>query len=459
MGYKKLLIGPVLALAVIFCLPAQYPGGAAPADEPLECLLPEDVLMETLLPAAQEDKLLVPEIPDTPVFAPFVSQLEGELRNNLVRLSWKDARDIRGPVYVYRSDTPFAALVSLPNPAEIPYGVCSYLEEVETPGLVYYLVAASDEYGRKYILPIQNINTVSIAVAQENVPGFTERFNQGARQATSSPNAPLPSIDTMNARTEEDRVIISFSGADREKNLLLYRSLSPITKLEDLLSALIIRQKASSPIIDYPLQGINYYYALVYEEDLAAGLFSIRIGRNATNAVQVGGAARTGSRNMPLPGLNLSAQSGAGTSPAPASMPSTWLPGFFTAGNGPLSDSIAFGIERRNENPSKKDIEVFPDDLGRNIGVSGSEEYQLRSIVQGYFAIKEWGKAAEEFRRFLELPRAANHRARAQFYLGQVYYFLGLPRDALFQFLSVQEQYPQACNSWIQAVLGDFAAK
>ena len=389
---------------------------------------------------AQSTGASIGEIQENEVFAPFVSQLEGEIRNNLIRLSWKDARDIQGPVYVYRSDMPFSAVLVLPPPFEVPYGTGSYLDEAETPGILHYMVIASDQYGRKYILPILNTNTASITVAPENVPGYAERLNQGARLATSAPNAPVPSIQGISVRTEEDRVIISFSGADREKNLLLYRSLSPITRQEDLLSALIIRQKASSPLIDYPLPGIKYYYALVYEEDLAAGLFSVRSGFNITGAVQIAGSERANSRNMPLPGLNLSA-------PLPEG-----FPGFIS--ENPVPQDIIFSMERKSENTGKKETEVFPEDLAR--GGSG-DEYQLRLIVQGYFALKEWTKAAEEFRRFLELPRPKDQRARAQFYLGQVYYFQKKLREALFQFLLAQEQYSEDCNSWIQAVLADFS--
>ncbi|MDR1210971.1 MAG: hypothetical protein LBK40_01935, partial [Spirochaetaceae bacterium] len=43
------------------------------------------------------------------VFAPFVSRLTVEVKNNLVRLTWRDSPDVRGPVYVYRSDRPIEA--------------------------------------------------------------------------------------------------------------------------------------------------------------------------------------------------------------------------------------------------------------------------------------------------------------------------------------------------------------
>ncbi|MCL1929221.1 MAG: hypothetical protein FWG07_10585 [Treponema sp.] len=392
---------------------------------------------------------------ETGVFAPFVSQLEGEIRNNLIRLSWKDTVDIKGSVYIYRSETPFSASFVFPTPAEVPYGTGSYLEEVENPGVLHYLVVASDEYGQKYILPIPNTNTISITVAPENVPGITIRQNQNARIAPAQSNAPLPGIEALGVRINGDMAIITFSGADKEKNLILYRSLNPIRRQEDLLSAIIIRQKVGSPVIDYPLPGLSYYYALLYEEDLAAGIFSLRSGYNVTEAVQLQSAGRTGSREMPLPGLNIPSYTGAGTAASDS------LPGF-TMENFD-SEAAVFSVERRNEKTSKKDIEIFPEDLERNVagftdgaGFESGEEYQLRSIVQGYFSLKEWDKAAQEFRRFLDLPRTITNKAKAQFYLGQIYYFQGKPREALFQFLVAQEQYPNKCNSWIQAVLGDF---
>jgi TolA-binding protein len=142
---------------------------------------------------------------------------------------------------------------------------------------------------------------------------------------------------------------------------------------------------------------------------------------------------------MPLPGLNISTP-----------LVADGFPGIIPE---IINSPPFFFIEKRSENTGKKEIEVFSDDLAKG---GNGDDYQLRLIVQGYFALKEWDKAAEEFRRFLELPRSKDYKARAQFYLGQVNYFRRKPREALFQFLLAQEQYPAECHSWIQAVLGDF---
>ena len=367
-------------------------------------------------------------LPEGEVFAPFVSRLEAELRNNLIRLSWQDSRDVRGPVFVYRSENPLGGPSSLPVPAEVPYGAGSYLDEAEKAGTIYYFVAASDEWGRKYILSIPNTNAVSLTVGPEALPGFGSPSPAAPAAAASSPSR----VGNISARTEEDQVIISFSGAEGGKNLILYRSLGPIRRQEDLLEAVIIRQRVRSPVIDHPLRGITYYYALIYEEDLGAGLAGIRPGQNAT----AGGitlpsrTARTGSREMPLPGVNIS-----GGPVPPASRGET-------AGAGAPA--------RRGPKTPPRPPAFFSEDLRQ--GGTG-EEYQLRTIVQGYFSLGEWEKAGEELRRFLQLPRAEPYRARARFYLGQVYYFQDRGREALFEFLAAQERYPAETNPWIQTVL------
>lgn len=99
-----------------------------------------------------------------PVFAPFVSRLEGKLDNNRVVLSWVDSGDVTGPVYVYRSAAPFieTELLEEMTPVEIPYGTQAYTDETEPGETVFYFVVASDENGLRYDYPIVNNNTVSV---------------------------------------------------------------------------------------------------------------------------------------------------------------------------------------------------------------------------------------------------------------------------------------------------------
>ena len=384
---------------------------------------------------------------ESEIFAPFVSQIEGEIRNNLIRLTWKDSPDIRGPVFIYRSESPFSVLSVFPAPVEIPYGIGSYLDEAEQPGVLYYFVVASDEWGRKYTLYIPSANMVNVTVGSDNVPSFFE-YSDVYRQVPPGrqTGAVASSIDGISARIEDNRVIISFSGADRTKNLILYRSLNPIRRQEDLLSAQIIRQRVNSPVIDHPLPGITYHYALVYEEDISSGLFSIQPGSNATGAVQIHSVV-PGSRELPLPELSTWTLRPYGLVGSSAS--------FLPESIDPGPETVSSSLERRIIKTVMAEPAVFSEDLEMD-GVRG-EENQLRTIVQSYFSLKEWDNAEEEFRRFLGLPRTKLNQAKARFYLGQVYYFQEKFRDALFMFLQAQDEFPQESNLWIQAILSEFA--
>ncbi|MDR2700962.1 MAG: hypothetical protein LBB72_00860 [Spirochaetaceae bacterium] len=388
---------------------------------------------------------------DNSVFAPFISQLKAEIRNHFIGLSWQDSLDIKGPVYVYRSEAPFSSASSLPIPIkEIPYGEGFYADEAEKPGVLYYFVAASDDWGHKYPLFLPNINMVNVTVNPDNVSVFSQfpaSGTAGASAAAASSTAVpagssgsrlvLPPIEGISVRVEDDRALISFSGADISRNLILYRSINPIRRPEDLLSAMIIRSNAKSPTIDYPLPGISYYYAVVYEEELSMGLVRLQPGSNVTGVVEISVRSRIVPRDMPLPDLSLS--------PVPERL---------ILESEAAARAEASIQQRDSRSMTVPEAVIFPEDLTR--GASG-EEYQLRSIVQGSFFYKEWKNAEDEFRRFLELPREKRNRAKANFYLGQAYYFQNKQREALLSFLDAQDTFPAETGAWIQIVLGSFS--
>jgi hypothetical protein len=64
-------------------------------------------------------------------FAPYVTKISAKIEAGMVRISWIDSADAAGPVYVYRSDTPFDEINPLsvsetglePESAEVDYGV------------------------------------------------------------------------------------------------------------------------------------------------------------------------------------------------------------------------------------------------------------------------------------------------------------------------------------------------
>jgi TolA-binding protein len=99
--------------------------------------------------------------------------------------------------------------------------------------------------------------------------------------------------------------------------------------------------------------------------------------------------------------------------------------------------------------PSKKP-RVFAVDLK---SPAGGEESALFQIVKEYFEKRDWENSRIALLHYLSLPRSAEVEARARFYLGQAWYFTGNYREALFEFLSVQNLHPVEANIWIDAIL------
>ena len=402
---------------------------------------------------------------DIPAQVLFVSHLQGEVKNNLVRLSWEDSPDARGPVYIYRSslplegDGPFLGTGPLlgVRPIRVPYGVQYYVDEIESGAAIYYFVVASDETGRTFDVRMVPGNYISvqplagsIASAVPETTRATAAPRAGAGTTTEIPRG----ISSLEAAAEGDKVIISFAAGPENSgvnNAVLYRSVQPINATADLLGAVIIQTHVRSPAADYPVPGIPYYYAVVDGEDLIRGTVAIVPGQNAT-AAPIRAAASGGQgidssgrdmRVMPLPEISIQAVvPGINAYPGPSA----------PAELSPLAARVLGNIPARPlPAPSLKEPRIFTRDT--EAPRTGGEDYTLALIVKGSFSAKNWEAARDELVRFLALPRSSEAQARARFYLGQCSYFLRRPGEGLFEFLAAGDRYPVEAAEWIQASL------
>ena len=345
-------------------------------------------------------------------FDPFVSRLQGDVKNNVVSLSWVDSQDAKGPVYIYRSVYPFGGTNSLQrgSPVKIAYGVQSYVEEIDTAGTLYYFIAASDEKGLLYDFPIVSKNTITV-----QAPG-----------ALGSQTG----IFSLEAAVQGERVIITFNEAG-VNSIALYRSTKPISRIADLMDAEIVQTKITSPFIDYPVPGIPYYYAAVDEEEQRKGTATIALGRNTTGIPVEIPAGRPefysqgDSRTLPLPLVSVQAAE-PGTSP-------------YVETSQPTPE-----VEPKKPRAFIYDLEVAQPE---------GDEYALISIVRGPFAARKWDEARIEFVKFIALPGSLETTLRARFYLGQCYYFLKQTREGLTEFLTIRERFPVEAEEWIQALM------
>jgi hypothetical protein len=382
-------------------------------------------------------------------FAPFVSDLEAEAKGNLIRLTWKDSPDAKGPVYIYRSGRPFDAArpgFGSSQPVEVPYGVRYYIDETETPGRLYYFVAASDESGRRYESLLSAGNSVSVDVSYlpySDVPPLAEEPGSPGNHGGI----------VLETAVLGEEVSISFITHDPGRNLVLYRSVRPITRTIDLLSAVIVQSGLSSPFTDYPVPGIQYYYAVIFEDELSRGRVGIYPGYNATlSPVEVKTArdrvglpdAKAEIRAMPLPlmSLDYAAPGLEGLVEAPAQA----LP----LGAGIRQALESLGPARPPPAPQKKP-RAFSQDLDDE--PAAGEELNLKNIVRDHFIGADWENSCLELRRYLSLHHTAGIAARARFYLAQSLYFSLSYREALLEFLLVKDLFPEEANEWIKATL------
>jgi hypothetical protein len=253
-------------------------------------------------------------------------------------------------------------------------------------------------------------------------------------------------VSGLTALVESERIIISFAISGTQKSAVLYRNTQPIRRIQDLMSAVVVRSGISSPFIDHPAPGSFYYYAVLFEEDISRGLIEIQPGRNSTiNAVEISGRASettTDIRSMPLPSLS-------GFNPPAANNFYSNLPS-----PAPLREETARALNPvqrpQTSLPPSKRPRVFARDMEAS---TEGEEAILRNIVQGSFARREWQSAGDDLLTYLSQPRSTAVEARARFYLGQAYYYSGKNREALIEFLFIQSRHPNEANEWIEAVL------
>ena len=80
----------------------------------------------------------------------------------------------------------------------------------------------------------------------------------------------------------------------------------------------------------------------------------------------------------------------------------------------------------------------------------------LSTIVNTSFIKADWNTAESEFLKFLKINRTEETVSRANFYLGQIYYYQGKSKNALNSFMTSLNNYPIESRQWIDEVLEEF---
>ncbi|GHU69112.1 hypothetical protein FACS189450_01360 [Spirochaetia bacterium] len=389
---------------------------------------------------------------------PHVSDLRAEVRNNLIRLTWTDSPEAQGPVFIYRSDSPFNTVNPIQGrlwPMEVPYGAESYIDETESSGWVYYFVAPSnDSQGEDQRDPVV-YNTAVMPAG--NTTAVRAIFEGPALPIVpaAEPDPVRSEILISGLRTviDGEGVIVSYQVRDSSQDTVLYRSVQPIQGTEDLLRAVIVQSGLTSSFIDYPVPGIAYYYAVVFEDELPRGAAKIVPGANATTeAVMI----RSRSGRVGLPQANTELRS----MPLPLMSLNYAVPGMdsFSELSAliPLGKTAAQALSSTPRREPKIAAPQKPRAFSEDLNEKDNELWEgqdLKAIVQGPFLQQDWKTTITRLRSYLTLPRSGPTEARARFYLGQCLYFSADYREALVEFLMVKSEFLDEANKWIGATL------
>jgi hypothetical protein len=389
------------------------------------------------------------------VFAPFPSRLRAEAKDGAVILTWTDSDDLKGGYAVFRSKVPLDSQ-SLPEATRlgvVPTGAQAFAHAPPDSASYFYGVLALADDGSPYqvFIPARNTTSSSIAVALSAPPASPKPAAPPVQQPAQ------PFISAISAKASGDAIVISYAASPKSR-LVLYRGTAPIAKAGDLLDATLVAAFSDKDgnFSDYPVPGVEYYYALLGEEDLKAGRISLALGVNS----------------LPLPAQVRAAAISSAFAETPPASRTPPLP-YFLMEDGASGDGVrlpqhdgpypARPVTPETEKaiaqllaaspalaPAMPATRLLPEEL---LPPSGGEDYALSIIVSDRIAAKDWTAAADQLRKYLSLNRGPKASARARFYLGEALAYIGSGREAFFEFLSARDYYPTETKPWIEYVL------
>ena len=411
---------------------------------------------------------------------PFVSRLRATAGESSVQLSWRAVQGFAGSYRIYRhtkeiDGTSFPAAVQI---GTVGAGVSAYEDFPPAPGAYYYAVLMDDGKLSLLFVPFRNKTSAPVQVA-----------------GTAPEREKATSITGLAAEVVGDAVRLSFQSSRAGRDLLLFRSLQPMRSGADLSSSPFSLKAGSNRYDDYPIPGLDYYYALVDAGLFKLGQAEIAAGQNSTlqparvplDAGRVGlppaaveeisspeaaPARRPGTAQAEVP-ARVPAPSARQPASAPASeqiamaalrpaplpyldldsargLPSPLLPAAQPLG--PVARHAVDAVLREAPPLAAPRLRaaVLPEDQGTGAGPEGAG---LGVLVAEQLLTGNLVEAEKRLQAFLAVPRTETVAARARLYLGQVYYLQGKPERAVLELLLARPLYYAAVQPWLENCL------
>ena len=376
------------------------------------------------------------------VFAPFVSRLKATKRESSIVLNWRDSPDIQGTNRVYRHTAEITEknIEQSMQLARVPHGEKSYIDYPPDTQSYYYAVILESPEGESYniFIPFRNKTIVPVKI-----------------KFIGAPELLAAKITDIRAEGSTEGIKISFVSDKSNRDLMLYRSDSPLENLSDLLNTVSwVLIEGTTKYGDMPPAGIEYYYAVLDAELVKAGKVSLVPGENSTQfPVQVPlekaekvktPESEPSTRIMPLPYLILSKEVKTGDE----LKSSIHLPRRVELN--PATSKAVGAILTDAPQLNERQMEVALLDMDQIENPTG-EEYVLKAILHEHLLSGSYSQAETELVDFLSVRRKRQIEVRAHFYLAQSYYFQRQYRKALTEFLMTQDEYYKEVRHWVDA--------
>lgn len=422
----------------------------------------------------------------TESLVPFVSKLKAKAVETRIIITWHNPQNLQGSVLLYRHSAEIDGqnLQDADLIARLEADQESYQDNPLDDTPFYYAVLIEDSEGtiQQLFIPFRNKTSRGVGIAV--VPTVESRAAQ---------------VSAIRTTIVDDAVQVDFQVANPNRNLLLFRSNSKLISTEDLIDAYAPLQldAGTTRFIDYPIPGVETYYAVVDTELFKLGKQNLQSGQNSTDRPAVvpievervalppafseeGGAAgpgaaesspvSPGSPSSPGTATAIRETTPAATTEAGVSriVPSTEQTGL------PATPLPYLQLERRFTGPQRIEnldprtqaavsrllssappaaatqtsVVILPEEKN---GPKPSESASLQKIVMEQLLAGDYQGAESKLQGFLNLRRSPYTEARVRFYLGQAYYFQGLYEEALLEFVLAQGQLYAPVKPWLES--------
>jgi hypothetical protein len=403
-------------------------------------------------------------------FVPFVSKLKARADESKILITWRNPRDLRGTVLVYRHTAEIdrdnlseaVRIASLDRDRE------SYEDSPPDDRPYYYAVLLEDSAGnvQKLFIPFRNITSrgvhISVLPPVENEAAV---------------------ITGITAVVSDDSVQVDFRTSAPARDLLLFRSNARMTTAEDLVTAFAPLQLEAgvTHFTDFPIPGVETYYAVVDTEMFKLGrqvlvagesstvegvVVPLEVSRIALPAVppvqrpsgeagerEEEAQAGTGENPVASSVEGGAARSVLATTPLPYLQPAEDSADRFPPREADLDPRTQAAVSRLLASApplraGQRSVVILPEDKDEP---GAGETTGLYNILRDFLLPGDYTGAESKLLGFLNLRRSAYTEARVRFYLAQAYYFQGLYEESLLEFVLARDQLYAPVQPWLES--------